>query len=212
MRTLDNILKGDEVEKPAEHLGEANSAEPEPLDGFGPTGDTAGPPPEKDGTTMVPVSALIDERRKRKEAEARVAAMTEPLTEATGSVNDVASRNVPEADIRVDRDRLDTSEEIARVRYPDFEEKVNAFVRLTAADPGLVDRMSVAPDPAAFAYLVGSQVLAAAGGSRIPAEREGIPALPESLSDTPSAGDAGSGAPWTPKSIDDILKGVGING
>lgn len=44
------------------------------------------------------------------------------------------------------------SRELAIDRYPDYEEKEQEFVKLTRADPSLIDKMRASGNPALFAY------------------------------------------------------------
>lgn len=129
--------------------------------------------------------------------------------------------------------RLQTSEVIARSRYPDFEEKVGKFKDLVMTTAGLAQQMLSAADPAEFAYRTAANHMAIeqAGGvdaliakareeerakvrveleAELKAKADALAkdraALPGSLSDAPSRG---SNRPvWGgPTSFKDILNG-----
>ena len=129
--------------------------------------------------------------------------------------------------------KIQTSESIARSRYPDYDEKFNIFNELVITSPHLAEQAFQAPDPAEFAYKTAKthKDLQDAGGvdklkekmeadlrTKIRAEIEAElktrkealekerESLPGSLSDTPSKGV--NRPVWGgPTSLDSILKG-----
>lgn len=229
MKSLEEILEGNGNTIDASATDSGNAPKPaEHVDPSPATGDATGTPPEEktDGTVqMVPVTALLDERRKRREMEEQLARMEldEPAFHADGihpgQLDEALSHHMRAG-------RMDQAEHAARSRFPDFDQKLEAFARLTDMHPGLSIQLAAAPDPGEFAYRMGEQALAMMAGhphhdqeARIRAdEREKVrremlkERLPESLSSTQSAGSARDNAAWRPKSIEEILKGKGING
>ncbi len=229
MKSLEEILEGNgnTVDTPSADSGNAPEST-EYVDPPPATGDIAGTPPEEDTdghTQMVPITALLDERRKRREMEERLARVEtdEPAFNAGG----IHPGELEEAlSHHMEAGRMDQAENAARSRFPDFDQKLDAFAQLADIHPGLSAQLAAAPDPGEFAYRVGAQALAMMGShqshdqeARIRAdEREKVrremlkERLPESLSSTQSAGSAKDNAAWRPKSIEEILKGKGING
>jgi hypothetical protein len=130
--------------------------------------------------------------------------------------------------------KVQTSESIARSRYPDYDEKFAVFSQMVQEAPHLAEQAFASSDPAEFAYKTAKMQkdLQDAGGieqmrSRVEAElkakikaeleaewtkreaelKKQREELPGSLTDVP-----GKGAPnrpvWSgPTSLDDILKG-----
>jgi len=203
MKTLDEIV-GDAgqpeavaVEAGSETGSEATpEAAPEGHAGADPGADV----PEEARDRMVPVGALIDERRKRRAAEDRLARQG---TEREAPDAD-GFRDDPEGYLKALKTelageiaavRVDAAESAARARHPDFAQKAAAFAQVARAEPALVAAMQAAPDPAEFAYRLGARMLSGLSGDT---------ALPESLSDSPSAQGPASG-PWRPKPLSDIV-------
>ena len=131
------------------------------------------------------------------------------------------------------RSRLETSEFLARSKYPDYQEKLNAFIEMSRGNQPLYHQMLQASDPAEFVYRMAKnqKELSEVGSldalkERIEKEtrakvetevREKIKkeqdeakakadALPGSLSNVTGTG-ASTRVAWAgPKSFDDILK------
>jgi hypothetical protein len=216
MKTLEEIVAGGNEAPVAGGTdtapnGDADAGHADP--GEAPAGGEGGPEAPGEAPDfaaevpgrMVPVSALIDERRKRRAAEMKLARQG-PET-APGGVP--AFREDPEGYLKALEGtvaaelaavRVDAAESAARSRYPDFDQKARAFARLATARPGLVAAMEAAPDPAEFAYRVGAQALGLAPAGARPA------AFPESLSESPSA-EGPPAAGWRPKSLSEIVGG-----
>jgi len=161
------------------------------------------------GGTMVPVSALIDERRKRRAAEERL------HRQGRDGAGGARFRDDPEGYLQALKGqvaaeiatvRVDAAENAARGRYRDYDVKVRAFARAAAADPGLVAAMRAAPDPAEFAYRLGMRVLGATAAPEPAPPSPARPALPESLSRSPSAEGPSAGG-WRPKPLSEIVGG-----
>jgi hypothetical protein len=237
MKTLDQILSGTgdttadggDAAAPEDAGGsfEADAADAPvgPVNGPEPDGDAPAPaapdPAEVNpigpdpGNTMVPVGALIDERRKRRAAEERLARQGRD-----GGAGGARFRDDPEGYLTAMRTqmaaeiatvRVDAAENAARGRYRDYDVKVRAFARAAAADPALVAAMRQAPDPAEFAYRLGARVLGASAAAATPQSAAAPPArprppLPESLSGSPSA-EGPPAAGWRPKPLSEIVGG-----
>jgi|GEM_PF-1788024 len=224
MKSLEQILSGG-AEAAPEAASEAAGPEGPPPDagdgpGDGPAGDTpegdpeagapAGPEAGDGPDRMVPVSALIDERRKRRAAEERLVRREEAPAGAGPRAGVPRFRDDPEGYVKalegaiaaeISAVRVDAAESAARARYPDFDAKARAFARQAAAQPGLVAAMQAAPDPAEFAYRMGARVMGGEGATGGP---DG--GFPESLSESPSAqGPAAAG--WRPKTLSEIVGG-----
>lgn len=124
-------------------------------------------------------AALKDERRKRQEAEARISDMERKFQEMQAK-----QPAAPAPDLWEDPDgyfsqrfqmfgeqliqkfqqqqiieRIDQSEQQARSRYTDFDEKLAAFRQAAQLNPAIVQEMQRASDPAEFAYGRGKTAL-----------------------------------------------------
>jgi hypothetical protein len=210
MKTLEQIVaQGPDT-------GNAADAAPEEESHFGPDATRAGDAPdghlraENDAEPageardrMVPVGALIDERRKRRAAEERLARQGHEGGEGPGAggagFKDDPDRYLTALKAELAGEiaavRVDAAEAAARTRHADFAQKATAFAAVARGEPALVAAMQAAPDPAEFAYRLGARMLAGLAGES---------ALPESLSDSPSA--VGPAArPWRPKPLSDIV-------
>lgn len=208
MKTLDQIVAdGPDTGEAAAQAAPEGISESAPDDaipgGAAPEGhagaDGDGSAEEARGR-MVPVGALIDERRKRRAAEERLTRQG-PDGEAPGRAGfrDDADGYVAALKAELAGEiaavRVDAAESAARARHPDFDRKAAAFAAVARGEPALVAAMQAAPDPAEFAYRVGARML---GG--LPGETS----LPESLSDSPSA-QGPAARPWRPKPLSDIV-------
>jgi len=191
MKALDEILQED-VPVPETEGHDATGETGTPPDG-------EQPPVEDPAPRMVPIEALLDERRKRQELEQQLAA---PGAPGEGVPADPADAPERDADLHLEGARLDASEQAARGRYPDFEPRARAFTRLAAVDPSLIARLRTEADPAEFAYRMGAMAMELAQGA---AHAAHTGQLPQSLSGTRSAGSAGENAPWRPKTLTEIL-------
>lgn len=178
--------------------------------------------------------AAQEERRKRQALEERIKVMEAAKAQEPAKT----FWDDPEATIKAQKEemqsallkqRVDTSEMIARSKYQDFDEKANIFKDLLQGNPWLYQEMLRSIDPADYAYKQAKNhmELKAAGSiealrSQIAKEerlkleqelkerREALEkeraALPSSLSDV--KGTHVNKPVWTgPNSLDDILKG-----
>lgn len=138
------------------------------------------PPTEQTGLPPDEYKALKDERRKRQDAEARIAvleaqfqtaqqAQQPPEPEADfwdnpqGVIASQVQRAVLEA-LNAEKQqqqakRIDESEASARAKYADYDDAFYAFRQAVQANPALAQQMAQASDPAEFAYTKGKTAL-----------------------------------------------------
>lgn len=231
--------KKEEPEKKAEAKVEAKPPEKKPAE-------------ELTAKEKAAFAAAADERRKRQALEARLREIEskQPQQPAAAGDKPKAFWDDPEAwwkakeEAEKQRDeqrrreavsmRLQFSEDYARSRYADFDEKIAAFSKLVETTPGLGQQMIQSRNPAEFAYKTAKNhmELTQAGNleklradieakaraderAKIEAEYKAKAdevekqraALPPSLSDVRGAAPRKSTPVWTgPTSMDDILK------
>lgn len=101
------------------------------------------------------LQAATDERRKRQELEARLAALEKPKEEPKqfwddpeAALNDI-KKEISSVALNT---RLNTAETIARSKYQDFDEKVAVFAEIMQQNPSIHSQWLNSPDPAEFAY------------------------------------------------------------
>jgi hypothetical protein len=201
--------------------------------------------------------ALIAERRRRQEAERRVEELqarpnpqapqhpaTQPGPQAPAGPPDrfedpegydnwliatVTQRARAEAIAAHQEERIATSAEAARAKYPDWTDKASVFADLARANPALEQTLRNHPNPGEYAYstaklhlelqehgslegLIAAREEAARAAARAEAERAGTIAppapvnIPQSLASSQSARSAPADAPSGPLSLEDILK------
>lgn len=195
---LDDLLNGTPTEAPAEVIAETPS-EPETIgQPRGPDGkfipvtqetgvETPQEAPAEPVTPTEPVdevqrgqyAALKDERRKRQEAEARIANLerqfqaaqqaTQPEPEIdfwdnpqrviATQVQRAVSEALAAEKQQQQAQRIDASEVAARVKYADYDDAFHAFRQAVQANPVLAQQMASASDPAEFAYTKGKTAL-----------------------------------------------------
>lgn len=146
-----------ETESPSQEPQEANEGESEQPE---PEEAESEPPSDSEGES-VPRQALLDERRKRQEAQEalerfkREQGIQQEDDEAPDPRDDPEGyeKHVRQ---KVEREnwekRVTTSRERMLEKHADFEEKERHFVQLAQQSPDLVKQMNEHPDPAAFAY------------------------------------------------------------
>lgn len=134
-------------------------------------GETAAPAkaePEMSSKEKALLAAAQDERGKRqeferkyKELEAKLAQAPAPAAPAAPAEPAKTFWDDPEAalarhqaEVRgmMNHERLVFSENMARSRHPDFDEKIDVFEELMKETPALRQQMMASPDPATFAY------------------------------------------------------------
>lgn len=126
-------------------------------------------------------AALKDERRKRQEAEARIAAMEAQFAQMQSRPQ---PQPEPPADFfenpdaflasKLDQfgtqlmqrfqqqqqvDRLNASEAAAKAKYADYDDAFHAFRQAVQSNPALSAQMTASNDPAEFAYRTGKRAL-----------------------------------------------------
>lgn len=121
-----------------------------------------------------PISAVLAERDKRQEAErkakeyeGKLRAYEEKQTKRPDlfedpdgwvkSVEESATKRITEAENKQTVRFLGLSEQLARSRYTDYDEKLDVFGKLIQQEPTLRDRMLTAPDPAEYVYRTAKQ-------------------------------------------------------
>lgn len=150
--------------------GETEPA-PEPVEG-------ASPAPVEAATPPLEHPALLGERRRRQEAERRAQELEQALARYQAPqpqaqpqqpqgipdmfedpegytawlVQQATERAASTAEQRFRAQLIDASEQIARSKYADYDEKLGKFMELTQANPLIAQQMASAPDPAGFAY------------------------------------------------------------
>jgi len=142
MSELDDLTKDDEpleeVEGEEEAVPPAAVVEPE--------------------ITTAPIAALLDERGKRQDAEAKLAAAEARLAEQTPHPNVIDD---PEGALehmaqqfaqRLWQVESKNSQAVARLKHDDYDVKAQAFVQMAQSNPTLVEAMHASDDPAEFAY------------------------------------------------------------
>lgn len=197
--SLDDLLNGTEpTEAPAEAVQEAPAESPEPETIGQPRAENGQfaakeakgvetPAPEPDA--VVPTAtehplpqaeykALKEEKRRRQEAEARIAALEaqytqrqpqppEPETDfwdnPQGAIATQVQRAVLEA-LQAQKqqqtlERINESEAKAREAHDDYGDAFLAFQQAATANPSLIQQMTAASDPAEFAYKKGKTAL-----------------------------------------------------
>lgn len=205
------------------------------------TADTVPPTEPQQGLPPAEYAALKDERRKRQEAEARIAALEQQFHQArqqqpqepepdfwdnpkaliAAQLNQFGQELRHQLKQEQITERVDASEQVARGKYNDFDEKLSAFQQAVQLNPLLAREMANSSDPAEFAYSrgktaleiqrVGSldEVIKAERAKWEAEARAAIPApsLPHSTASERSVG-ARSGPAWAGSTpIDSILSG-----
>ena len=187
--------------------------------------------------------AAEEERRKRQDLERQLAAATAAPKAAPAPTEKKTFWDDPEGALEahraefqtaIQRTRLETSEAIARSRYPDFQDNLNQFIEISKDNPALYHQMMRSPDPAEFAYRTGKnhKEVAEAGSidaikkrvedeTRVKVEAEvrekvkkeeearraTVAALPGSLSNVTGTSSNSARPSWGgPTSLDNILK------
>jgi hypothetical protein len=152
-----------------ESESEAPEAEQEPAEASTGVKEESVPPGTKTGAAkqdpLVPLGALQSERKRRQELERRIAefeakaqAQSTPEAEKPDFFADpekyIESR--VQTALKESQDRfLAYSEQRARERHSDFEEKLEAFSELVRSNPMYYQQMMQSPDPGEFAYAAG---------------------------------------------------------
>lgn len=221
---------GQFVPKEGEKPTEAPKEEPKPAQ--------ATPPaqPEMTPKERAAFAAAADERRKRQALEAELRTLREKPAEQPKPFWDAPDEAIKRMEGLIQANEIKTvvrmTENMARARYPDYNEKITVFAELVQANPGITQPWLSSPDPADYAYKLakGHMELQAAGGmdqaiaqavekarleerqkvgEELKAKAEALAAekakIPTSLSSAPSTG---SQRPvWSgPTSLDSILK------
>ena len=119
------------------------------------TGETVAPPATKDEPKTVPLTALEDERRKRREATERLARLEAELASVKNprpdDLEDPDGAKTWDQQSRIN-ERINLSYEMALETIPDFEEVMQGWGALQASDPSVYEAAARAKNPAKYAY------------------------------------------------------------
>lgn len=209
---------------------------------FIPKGEEVESPSTEEPQSTIPESALIGERRRRQEAEDRLRALEQQLqsmqqpqpTQEQGPpdrwedpegydrwlMNQVSQAAEQRAIEAFQYQRIATAAQQYMADKPDYQEVVNVFGQMANVNPGLVQQMQAAPNPAQFAYetaklqmeisqyggldgLINARLEAKLKASA-PAPAPTPAPIPDTLADAQSS--RGSAAPLNVPTLDEILK------
>lgn len=126
-------------------------------------------PPKEDKPKEEPwhVKAVADERRKRQDAEKRLAELEAKQTPPAKpnlfedpdqwekQLDERVEKKVARVQQESEQRYLALCEQGARARHTDFEDMANVFAEYAKSTPGLIDEARKAPDPAEFIYTAG---------------------------------------------------------
>lgn len=113
---------------------------------------------------VVPVAALLAERRQRQLAEQRAAELEAAKEQVEKPfLGEEYEQRFAETEskfsLALENQRITLSEEFARDKFADFEEKKEIFIQLATENPALVLEMRKSANPAQFAYKTASNQL-----------------------------------------------------
>jgi len=218
------VEQPDESEETIEATGEETTEE---------VADTS-PVSEESKVEDDKVSAMAAElariRAKNRELEERMSHKAEEPAERPDFFDDpdAALQTMEQRmEQKIARARIDWSEQSARQRYQDFDDKIGVFTEMANENPMLWQQMAASPDPADFAYKQANQVqkmrefgsidkfeekiraderakAEKAAMAKYEAKLKELSGLPGSLSDTRAAG-GNSSPPVTNEALEDIL-------
>lgn len=164
-----------------EHGRFAPKGDSEPEQAAVPAAEEGAPPaPSDDDSPTVPRKALLDERNKRQTLESQLAeanrrlleqpqqpaplqpqTMPDQYDDPEGHAHWLAEQAAAVAEQRaveaVQRHHVMVSAEAAKVKYPDYLDKVAVFERLATDNPALQVQMLRNPNPAEYAYSIAKQ-------------------------------------------------------
>ncbi len=118
----------------------------------------------KQEAEKVPMAALLAERQKRQQAEQRAAELEAARQqEEKPFLGEEYEQRFTETEnkfsLALENQRITLSEEFARDKYADYDEKFEVFVKMATENPALVPQMRAQSNPAAFAYKAASNQL-----------------------------------------------------
>ena len=151
MSDLESILNGDEDTGLATQEPEKEQETPAPE---ATKGEDDAPPASSDEQKTVPVSALLDERRKRQELEQRLQEQEQkPAPDVLENPEGFAQHVNESVNYALQNQAANMSEEIMRMEMGDeaFEQKYQAFVELTQSNPDMGTKAMASPLPYHFA-------------------------------------------------------------
>lgn len=180
MATLDEVLSGkEEVVEPETTEVEAEAPEPEEVEAVEEeTEEVAEEPAEPKGvekteppsvTKEVPLTALLDERDKRKQLQAEIEAMRKANEEKKESpdfwenpqqaVESMLNSKVEELNAKYTNGYLSLSMQYSKAFHNDFDDAKQAFIRAAEQNPALADAALKAEMPGEFIYKAGKEYL-----------------------------------------------------
>lgn len=119
----------------------------------------ASPPEDKEDEKLVPIAALLGERKLRQEAQEELKKYKEKESEQKEAVPVPDPVEDPEGyAAHVGKIAVDTKITVSRdllmstAGFEDYQDMENKFVELTKENPALIAKMRNAPNPAKFAY------------------------------------------------------------
>lgn len=125
-------------------------------------------PEAKEKPTPADIAAIIDERRKRQELEKRVQELTanKPKADFWDDPEKALAERVNEYVNPLRSENLNLQVEIARLKNPDFDEAMMAFLEASQKDELLRYQADNSPNPLQFIYREGKRIkeLAPYGG------------------------------------------------
>jgi hypothetical protein len=107
-----------------------------------------------------PIAALIEERRKRQEAEARLQQYEaqKPKTDFFEDPAKATTEHVREAVSPLEREVLDLKVQLQRLKNPDFDEVMMLVLEKAQGDQLLKHQIDSSPDPLTFIYREGKRI------------------------------------------------------
>lgn len=106
------------------------------------------------------LAGLIDERKKRQDAERRLAELqqSKPKTDIFENPDVAIEERLAERLAPISNEVFALKLELAKARMPDFDDVAVEFLKAAQADPSLQHQADTAPDPLAFIYREGKRI------------------------------------------------------
>jgi hypothetical protein len=120
-------------------------------------------PEEKPALTKADVAAIMDERRKRQDAERELAQLrqNQPQKQKTDFFENpeaAVSEHLSERLSPLEKTVMELRLELAKTKMPDFDDAALAFFQVAQSDPILRHQADTAPDMYAFIYREGKRI------------------------------------------------------
>lgn len=162
--SLDDAFEGRDIPEAAEQAEEAEQA----VEDEATTGEEEGQKPEDtstpeeesdEGEGTAPIAAIVAERKKRQQAEARLKEYEDRNQAEPKKAPDVFedqegfTRHIQEqVSQAVWQARVDTTQELMRERHEDYDAKEAKFLEMASENPGLLQDPAFQRNPAKYAY------------------------------------------------------------